>query len=77
MWCWANGRPVPTIRTTAGSLFTENVDVENIILKFNGKEICCDADWDIMGKGLKAEREVDKNAATRIRIFPVDVEKGQ
>lgn len=45
---------------------------KKIILKFNGKEICCDADWDVIIKG-SAERKVDKNAATRIRVFPVEV----
>jgi len=60
-------------RTLAGSLFTENVDVEDIILKFRGKEICCDEDWDVIVNGLKAEREVDKNARAAIRVFPVDV----
>ena len=64
-------------RTLARSLFTENVDVENIILKFNGKEICCDEDWDVVVKRLKAEREVDKNARAAIRVFPVEVEKRQ
>ena len=60
-------------RTRTGSLFTENADVEKkFILKFNGKEICCDADWDVIIKG-SAERKVDKNAATRIRVFPVEV----
>ena len=62
-------------RTLARSLFTENVDVENIILKFNGKVICCDGDWDVIVKGLKAEREADMNAVTRIRVFPVEVAK--
>ena len=28
-------------------------------------------------KGLKAEREADKNAATRIRVFPIEVVKRQ
>ena len=62
-------------RVLAGSLFAENVDVEDIILKFKGKEICCDEDWDATVKGLKAEREADRIATTRIRVFPVDVEK--
>ena len=51
------------------------MDVENIILKFSEKEICCDEDWDIIVNGLKAEREADRKAATRIRIFSVEVEK--
>ena len=51
--------------------------MENIILKFNGKVICCDGDWDLIVKGLKAESEAVKNAATRIRVFPVEVRKRQ
>ena len=72
-------------KTLAGSLFTrwiktllaENVDAENIItLKFNGKVICCDGDWDVIVKGLRPN-VADKNAATRIRVFPVEVGKRQ
>ena len=62
-------------KTLVGTLSTENMDVENIILKFNGKVICCDGDWDVIVKGLKAEREADMNAVTRIRLFPVEVAK--
>lgn len=64
-------------RTVAGSLFTENVDVEDIILEFNGKGICSDEDWDRIVKGFKAAREADMNARAAIRVFPVDVGKRQ
>jgi hypothetical protein len=53
------------------------VDVENVILKFDGKEICCDVDWDVIVKGLKAAREADRSARASIRVFPVEVEKRQ
>ena len=38
--------------------------------------ICCDCDWDVIVKGLRPN-VADKNAATRIRVFPVEVEKRQ
>jgi hypothetical protein len=47
--------------------------VENIILKFNGIEICSDEDWDVIVKGFKAAREADRSARASIRVFPVDV----
>ena len=53
------------------------MDVDDIILKFNGKEICCDVDWDVIVKDLKAELEADKNAASRIRVFGVEAQKMQ
>ena len=58
--------------TLATSLFTENVDVEDITLKFNNKYARSDGDWDELVKCLKARREEDKNS---IRILTVDVEK--
>ena len=62
-------------RTQAGFIFTEDVDVEDINLVYNGREICCDEDWDGILKSLKAGREADKNARAAIRVFQVDVEK--
>ena len=76
-WSTSSHNSSQAARTLAGSLFTENVDVEDIILIFNGKEICCDGDWDVIVKGLKAEREADRNARAAIRVFPVDVGKRQ
>ena len=84
-WCWAffgkwstgSLNPSQAAQTLAGSLFTENVDVENIILRFKGKEICCDEDWDVIVKAFKAAREADRRARAAIRVFPVDVGKRQ
>ena len=79
----ANDRPTvltnssQAARTIGASIFIENVDVDDIILKFNGKEISCDVDWDVIVKDLKAEREADKNAASRIRVFGVEAQKMQ
>lgn len=50
------------------------MEVENIILKLNKKEIYSDEDWDALVKLLKARREADKNT---VRVFTVDVEKRQ
>ena len=77
-WCWANDWPFLTIlrrqRELEQGLYSPKMRMwkKKNILKFNGKEICCDADWDVIIKG-SAERKVDKNAATRIRVFPVEV----
>lgn len=75
-WQWSTGshNSSQAARTLAGSLFTENVEVENIILKLNKKEIYSDEDWDALVKLLKARREADKNT---VRVFTVDVEKRQ
>ena len=51
--------------------------MENIILRFKGKEICCDEDWDVIVKAFKAAREADRRARAAIRVFPVDVGKRQ
>lgn len=53
------------------------MEVEDIILEFNGKEICNDEDWDGIVKGFKADREADMNARSAIRVYPVDVGKRQ
>ena len=49
------------------------MDVENIILKFNKKEIRSDGNWDELVEFLKAQRQSDLNAQASIRVFPVDV----
>ena len=77
-----NNRPVLTTlsqaaQTLAGSLFAENVNVEDIIIKFNGKVICCDYDWKKFVKCLKTEREADENLNAAIRVFPLAVEQRQ
>ena len=64
-------------RPLAGSLFTENVDVQDIIFKFKGKEICCDEDWDVIVKAFKVAREADRRVRAAIRVFLVDVGKRQ
>ena len=74
-WQWSTGShnsSSQAARTLAGSLFIESVDVENIILKFNKKEVRNDGNWDALVKFLKSEREADKNT---VRVFTVDVEK--
>ena len=58
------------VRTIAG-------DVEDIILKFDGKVIRCDRCWDDLLKCLKAEQEADKNLNDAVRIFTLKVEKRQ
>jgi hypothetical protein len=75
-----NNRPVLTILsqaalTLAVSIFTENVDVEEITLRFCEKEVCSDKDWDDLVKFFKAGRE-EKGKET-VRVFTVDVEKRQ
>ena len=62
-------------RTVAASLFAENVDVEDIIIKFNGKVICSDYDWEGLVKCFKAEREVDEKLNAAIRVFSLEVEQ--
>ena len=62
-------------RTVAGSLFAENVDVEDIIIKFNGKVICSDYDWEGLVRCFKAEREVDEKLNAAIRVFSLEVEQ--
>lgn len=62
--------------TLATSLFTENVDVEDITLKFNKKDVRSDEDWYELVQCLKAGHEEDSLKNT-IRIFTVDVLKRQ